>query len=57
MLQLVNFIYTLQHEAAGAQALSSVDTYLAPFIRYDNLDYKSKTSNADVSLNLNVPTG
>jgi ribonucleoside-triphosphate reductase len=38
--QLVNFFYTLQGEAAGAQAVSSFDTLLAPFIRYDNLGYK-----------------
>jgi ribonucleoside-triphosphate reductase len=35
--QIVNFFYTLQGEAAGAQAFSSFDTLLAPFIRYDNL--------------------
>ena len=35
--QLVNFFYTLQGEAAGAQAVSSFDTLLAPFIRYDGL--------------------
>lgn len=38
--QIFNFIYSTQGETAGAQALSSVDTYLAPFIRYDNLTYK-----------------
>ena len=38
--QIVNFFYTLQGEAAGAQALSNFDTYLAPFIRYDNLNYR-----------------
>ena len=37
--QLVNFFYTLQGESAGAQAVSSFDTLLAPFIRYDNLNY------------------
>jgi ribonucleoside-triphosphate reductase len=37
--QLVNFIYTLQGEAAGAQAVSSFDTLLAPFVRYDGLTY------------------
>jgi ribonucleoside-triphosphate reductase (formate) len=36
--QIVNFFYTLQGEAAGAQAFSSFDTLLAPFIRYDGLD-------------------
>ncbi len=38
--QLVNFFYTLQGEAAGAEAVSNFDTLLAPFIRYDNLDYR-----------------
>ncbi|MBP8987727.1 MAG: ribonucleoside triphosphate reductase, partial [Spirochaetes bacterium] len=37
--QIVNFFYTLQGESAGAQAFANFDTYLAPFIRYDNLDY------------------
>ena len=35
--QIVNFFYTLQGEAAGAQAFSNFDTLLAPFIRYDHL--------------------
>ncbi len=38
--QLVNFFYTLQGETAGAQAFSNFDSLLAPFIRYDKLDYK-----------------
>ena len=38
--QMVNFLGTMQNEWAGAQALSSVDTYLAPFIRADSLSYK-----------------
>ncbi len=38
--QLINFFYTLQGEIAGAQAVSSIDTLLAPFIRYDNLNYQ-----------------
>ncbi len=38
--QLVNFFYTLQGETAGAQAVSNFDTLLAPFIRYDNLNYQ-----------------
>src|SRR3972149_3557393 len=38
--QIVNFFYTLQGEAAGAQAFSNFDTYLAPFIRYDHLSQK-----------------
>lgn len=37
--QAVNFLFTVQGELAGAQALSSFDTYLAPFIRHDNLSY------------------
>ncbi|MCX6742318.1 MAG: ribonucleoside triphosphate reductase [Candidatus Pacearchaeota archaeon] len=39
MGQMINFIGTLQNEWAGAQAFSSFDTYLAPFIKYDNLTY------------------
>ena len=38
--QIVNFLGTLQNEWAGAQAFNNVDTYLAPFVRYDNMDYK-----------------
>lgn len=38
--QMVNFLGTLQNEWAGAQAFNNVDTYLAPFIRHDGLDYK-----------------
>ncbi len=38
--QMVNFLGTLQNEWAGAQAFNNVDTYLAPFIRHDNLSYK-----------------
>lgn len=37
--QMVNFLGTLQNEWAGAQAFNNVDTYLAPFIRYDGLSY------------------
>lgn len=55
--QIVNFIYTLQGEAAGAQALSSFDTYLAPFIKYDNLTYKDvKQAMQEFIFNMNVPT-
>lgn len=55
--QLVNFIYTLQGEAAGAQAVSSFDTLLAPFIRHDSLDYKQvKQALQEFVFNLNVPT-
>lgn len=55
--QIVNFVYTLQGEAAGAQALSSFDTYLAPFVRADKLDYKQvKQSMQEFIFNVNVPT-
>ncbi|MCX6723827.1 MAG: ribonucleoside triphosphate reductase [Candidatus Staskawiczbacteria bacterium] len=40
MGQLVNVLFTLQGETAGANAISNFDTLLAPFIRYDKLDYK-----------------
>ena len=55
--QLVNFFYTLQGEAAGAQAVSSFDTYLAPFIRYDNLGFKEvKQALQEFVFNINIPT-
>ena len=55
--QLVNLLYTLQGEAAGAQAVSSIDTYLAPFIYYDNLNYAQvKKAIQRFIFNLNVPT-
>ena len=55
--QVVNFFYTLQGEAAGAQALSNFDTLLAPFIRYDGLNYKEvKQSLQEFVFNVNVPT-
>lgn len=55
--QMVNFLYTLQGEAAGAQAFSNVDTHLAPFIRYDGLDYDGvKQAMQEFIFNLNVPT-
>ena len=38
--QIVNFFYTLQGEVAGAEAFANFDTYLAPFIRHDNLNYQ-----------------
>lgn len=41
LMQVVNFIYTLQGEAAGAQAISNFDTLLAPFVRHDNLSYEN----------------
>ncbi|MDP8212590.1 MAG: ribonucleoside triphosphate reductase [Candidatus Zapsychrus exili] len=55
--QIVNFFYTLQGEAAGAQAFSNFDTLLAPFIRYDNLTYKQlKQALQGFVFNINVPT-
>ncbi|ACD82696.1 ribonucleoside triphosphate reductase [Candidatus Methylacidiphilum infernorum] len=55
--QVVNFFYTLQGEAAGAQAFSNFDTLLAPFIRYDNLKEKEIRQLLQQFLfNLNVPT-
>lgn len=55
--QIVNFFYTLQGEAAGAQAFSSFDTLLAPFIRTDRLSYKEvKQALQEFVFNLNVPT-
>ncbi len=55
--QVVNFMYTMQGEAAGAQAFSNFDTLLAPFIRYDNLDYKQvKQAIQEFIFNMNVPT-
>ena len=55
--QIVNFLGTLQNEWAGAQAFSSFDTYMAPFIRNDNLSYASvKQSIQELIYNLNVPS-
>ncbi len=55
--QIVNFFYTLQGEAAGAQAFSNFDTFLAPFIRYDNLKYQDvKQAVQEFIFNVNVPT-
>lgn len=55
--QAVNFFYTLQGEAAGAQAFSSFDTYLAPFIRYDKLSYyEVKQAMQEFIFNMNIPT-
>jgi len=55
--QVVNFFYTMQGEAAGAQAFSNFDTYLAPFIRFDNLSYDQiKQSLQEFFFNINVPT-
>lgn len=55
--QLVNFFYTLQGESAGAQAVSSFDTLLAPFIRYDSLNYDEvKQCLQEFVFNMNMPT-
>jgi ribonucleoside-triphosphate reductase (formate) len=55
--QLVNALFTLQGEAAGAQAVSSFDTLLAPFIRHDGLKYKQvKQCIQEFIFNMNVPT-
>jgi len=55
--QIVNSTFTTQGETAGAQAWSSFDTYLAPFVRYDNLDFKGvKQALQEFIFNLNVPT-
>ena len=55
--QIVNFFYTLQGEAAGAQAFSSFDTLLAPFIRYDGLEYDEvKQALQEFIFNVNVAT-
>ncbi len=55
--QIVNFFYTLQGEAAGAQAFSNFDTLLAPFVRYDGLSYKEvKQALQEFLFNVNVPT-
>jgi len=55
--QIVNFFYTLQGEAAGAQAISNFDTLLAPFVRYDQLDYRDvKQALQEFIFNINIPT-
>lgn len=55
--QIINFFYTLQGEAAGAQAFSNFDTLLAPFIRFDGLSYKEvKQALQEFVFNVNVPT-
>jgi anaerobic ribonucleoside-triphosphate reductase len=57
LMQIVNYLYTLQGEAAGAQALSNFDSLLAPFIRYDGLNYKEvKQEMQKFLFNMNVPT-
>jgi anaerobic ribonucleoside-triphosphate reductase len=55
--QIVNFFYTLQGEAAGAQAISNFDTLLAPFVRYDRLGYREvKQALQEFVFNINIPT-
>jgi len=55
--QLVNFLGTLQNEWAGAQAFSSFDTYLAPYVRIDGLDYAQvHQAMQEFIFNLNVPS-
>ena len=57
MGQMVNFLGTLQNEWAGAQAFSSTDTYLAPFVRVDNLSYEQvKQEMQGFVYNMNVPS-
>jgi len=57
LLHMVNFMYTLQGESAGAQAFSNLDTYLAPFIRADALSYEEVRQHLQEYIyNLNVPT-
>jgi ribonucleoside-triphosphate reductase len=57
LLQMVNFLGTLQNEWAGAQAFSSADTYLAPYIRKDELDYnRVKQLIQSFIFNLNFPS-
>jgi ribonucleoside-triphosphate reductase len=56
-LHMVNFIGTMQGEFAGAQAFSSVDTLLAPFVRADNLSYESvKQDIQKLIFGLNIPS-
>ena len=55
--QIVNFLGTLQNEWAGAQAFSSFDTYMAPFLRKDNLSYEEvRQSIQELIYNLTVPS-
>ncbi|MDY6144026.1 MAG: ribonucleoside triphosphate reductase [Arcanobacterium sp.] len=55
--QIVNFLGTLQNEWAGAQAFSSFDTYMAPFVRLDGLNYSQvKQALEEFVFNLNVPS-
>lgn len=55
--QIVNFLYTMQGECAGAVAFSNFDTLLAPYIRHDNLNYQQvKQAMQEFMFNLAVPT-
>lgn len=55
--QIVNFLGTLQNEWAGAQAFSSFDTYMAPYVRVDKLDYPTvRQYMQELIYNLNVPS-
>jgi len=55
--QVVNFLYTLQGEVAGAVAFANFDTLLAPFIRYDNLNYQQvKQALQEFLFNMAIPT-
>ena len=55
--QTVNFLYTIAGEIAGAVSFSNFDTLLAPFIRYDNLNYQQvKQALQEFLFNMNVPT-
>jgi len=57
LMQIVNYLYTLQGEAAGAQALSNFDSLLAPFIQNDGLNYDQvKQEMQKFLFNMNVPT-
>jgi len=57
LMQIVNYLYTLQGEAAGAQALSNFDTLLAPFVQNDQLKYPEiKQEMQKFLFNMNVPT-
>ncbi|MDD5693384.1 MAG: ribonucleoside triphosphate reductase [Patescibacteria group bacterium] len=55
--QVVNFMYTVQGESAGAVAFSNFDTLVAPFVRFDNLDYKQvKQAMQEFVYGMNIPT-
>jgi ribonucleoside-triphosphate reductase (formate) len=55
--QIVNFLGTLQNEWAGAQAFSSFDTYMAPYVRLDKMTFSEVKQNIqELIYNLNVPS-